>query len=175
MTELKSNVCRLFTLCLGLALASPLQAQSVQITDRSLLVPGDTIEVVAGARYQAGWLHRWFFGGARRAVWNQPVRIPVLDLDAHAGGITAFRTGGLGQTNTLHFLKRGQIITVRIAVFSCNEDKRKWNQTHIGHLAQTIPEGNVSLHSRALVVIRRHLIGQRHEWNRKDGVGSIKQ
>ena len=98
MSKLRANLKLFGVLGLGIVLAEPLNAQSIQITDRSLLVPGDTIEVVAGTRYDAGGLHRWFFGHARRAVWNEPVRIQVLDLDAYAGGITAFRTGGFGQS-----------------------------------------------------------------------------
>jgi hypothetical protein len=64
--------------------------------------PGDTVVVVAGAQYEAGATRRLLHGSNWRAVWVQPVRVPVLDVRAFAGGLTPLRRGGGSQSITLH-------------------------------------------------------------------------
>ncbi len=59
--------------------------------------------VVAGARYQAGWLHRFLLGAHYRDLWGTPLAVEVLDLARYAGGLTPERCGGRRQTQTLHF------------------------------------------------------------------------
>ena len=71
-----------------------------------LPVAGQTsnrLSVVPGAQYQAGWLHRFLFGTDYRDLWATPIEVPVLDLRSYAGGLTPVRTGGFGQTSSLHF------------------------------------------------------------------------
>ncbi len=77
-------------LLLGLVLATPLSGQ-------------ESVTVVAGD-YSAGWLKRLFFGSDYRDLWNTPIRVLYLDLHSYAGGLTPERTGGYGQTISLHFM-----------------------------------------------------------------------
>ena len=76
-------------LLLGLVLATPLSGQ-------------DSVTVVAGD-YSAGWLKRIFFGSDYRDLWSTPIRVAYLDLQSYAGGLSPIRTGGFGQTISLHF------------------------------------------------------------------------
>lgn len=57
--------------------------------------------VVAGASYEAGGLHRFFFGDLWRDFWTTPVHVPVLDLETYGGGLTPVRRGGGMQTRSL--------------------------------------------------------------------------
>jgi hypothetical protein len=52
----------------------------------------------AGGHYEAGSLHRAFFGDDYRALWGMPIRVEVLDLERHAGGLTPVRMVGGGQS-----------------------------------------------------------------------------
>lgn len=67
-------------------------------------VGGDTVEVVAGADYDAGPLHRALLGDRYRDLWAAPIRVPVLDLDRFAGGLTPTERGGRKQTTSLRFI-----------------------------------------------------------------------
>ncbi|MDX9758133.1 MAG: BamA/TamA family outer membrane protein [Bacteroidota bacterium] len=67
-----------------------------------LVAASDTI-VVAGRQYAASALHRLLFGDLHRTPWLQPVRVPVLDLERSAGGLTPLRAGGGFQTRSLRF------------------------------------------------------------------------
>jgi len=59
--------------------------------------------VIPGEEYAAGTLHRLFFGDLWRAHWTIPIRVPVIDLSAFAGGLRAYRKGGGFQTRSLRF------------------------------------------------------------------------
>src|SRR5512140_1129630 len=63
---------------------------------------GTTAVVVAGRRYAAGPLQRWFLGSTYRTVWTTPVRVDVLDLST-LGGLTPVKKGGGKQTKSLRF------------------------------------------------------------------------
>ena len=62
--------------------------------------------VVAGARYRAGPLVRWFNGDEYRAEWTTPVRVPFLDPATYAGGLTILRAGGGLATESLRMRGR---------------------------------------------------------------------
>lgn len=62
-----------------------------------------TVTEPAGARYGAGWLHRFFLGSHYRDLWTMPVTAEVLDLDTFAGGLRATERGGGQQTKSLRF------------------------------------------------------------------------
>ena len=71
---------------------------------RSIPPPGaKTHMVVPGERFEAGSLHRWFYGDNYRNLWTTAIEVPVLDLDSVGGGLTPLRTGGAGQSISLHF------------------------------------------------------------------------
>ncbi len=57
----------------------------------------------AGPQYQAGGLHRWFFGDHHRNLWTTPVEAPILDLSSFAGGLKPTKKGGGLQTMSLRF------------------------------------------------------------------------
>jgi hypothetical protein len=54
-----------------------------------------------GAQYRAGGLHRFFLGSEYRSLWTTPVSVPVLDLEAFAGGLRPVSKGGGKQTKSL--------------------------------------------------------------------------
>ncbi|MBK0402843.1 hypothetical protein I5M27_07580 [Adhaeribacter sp. BT258] len=63
----------------------------------------DTV-VVAGKQYDRGFFHRLFWGTHYRKVWAEPVRVPFLDLNTHAGGLKPTEKGGSFQTKNLRLL-----------------------------------------------------------------------
>jgi len=63
---------------------------------------GDSLEVVAGARYAAGAVHRFLLGTHYRELWTVPIRVPVLRVDRYGDGLVPVREGGGAQTRSLH-------------------------------------------------------------------------
>jgi hypothetical protein len=63
----------------------------------------DSLKVVPGARYRAGWFHRWFLGSHYRDLWTTSLEVEVLDLDSFAGGLKPTKRGGGTQTKSLRF------------------------------------------------------------------------
>ncbi len=63
----------------------------------------DSVEVVPGPEYEAGWLHRVFFGNHYRDLWTSPVRVKILNLKTFAGGLKPVEAGGGFQTKSLRF------------------------------------------------------------------------
>lgn len=83
--------------------------------------------VVPGERFRAGWFKRWFYGKDYRDLWTTAIEVTVLDLDNIGGGLTPLRTGGFGQSVSLHFTgEDGRRYTVR----SLDKDptKRRWEE-----------------------------------------------
>ena len=80
---------------------APLAAQTT--TPRADLTPGSTVTITPGRQYQAGGLHRLFFGTHYRDLWATPIKVQVLDLATFDGGLTPTRTGGGKQTKSLRF------------------------------------------------------------------------
>ncbi|MBL8016292.1 MAG: hypothetical protein JNK43_03395 [Ignavibacteria bacterium] len=60
-------------------------------------------EVIPAARYEAGWLHEFFFGSHWRDVWTTKVKVGVIDLSKYGGGLTPDEKGGGFQTKSLKF------------------------------------------------------------------------
>ena len=54
----------------------------------------DSVTVQAGARYGAGSIEQMLLGTDYRQLWTAPVRVPVLDPDTFAGGLTPLERGG---------------------------------------------------------------------------------
>jgi hypothetical protein len=59
--------------------------------------------VIPGKHYEAGGLHRFFFGAHWRDIWTTPVSVPVVDLQKYGGGLTPTEKGGGLQTKSLKF------------------------------------------------------------------------
>ena len=90
----------------------PAQGPRIQ---RSIPPPGaKTHQVVPGERFRASPSKRWFYGDNYRDLWTTPIEVQVLDLDRVGGGLTPLRTGGFGQSVSLHFTgEDGRRYTVR--------------------------------------------------------------
>ncbi|MDE2808560.1 MAG: BamA/TamA family outer membrane protein [Gemmatimonadota bacterium] len=83
--------------------------------------------MVPGERFRAGGFKRWFYGSDYRDLWTTPIEVAVLDLNRVGGGLTPLRTGGFGQSISLHFTgEDGRRYTVR----SLDKDptKRIWDE-----------------------------------------------
>lgn len=65
------------------------------------IVTGDSVTVVVGHEYAKPGIHEFFFGDNYRTLWDTPVRVPVLDLAATAGGLTPGRRLGGRQSRVL--------------------------------------------------------------------------
>ena len=87
-------------LALALLAAGPSAAQETKAPDAPSPA---TREVVPGAHYQAGGLHRFLFGSHYRDLWAAPVTAEVLDLHTFSGGLTPLKKGGGKQTLSLKF------------------------------------------------------------------------
>lgn len=61
------------------------------------------IKIIPGKQYEAGWLHRVFFGRLWRELWTTEIEADVLDLGTFAGGLTPTKRGGGFQTKSLRF------------------------------------------------------------------------
>jgi len=61
------------------------------------------IIVAPDKQYKAGWFHNFWFGKHWRDVWTTPIKIPLLDLNNFAGGLTPIKVGGGLQTKSLRF------------------------------------------------------------------------
>jgi hypothetical protein len=62
-----------------------------------------TAIVIPGERYAMGGFGRLFWGDHYRRAWTTAIRVPVLDLQRCAGGLTATELGGGRQTKSLRF------------------------------------------------------------------------
>ena len=128
--RIKVRTWRVIPLTLALALSLPAAATAQQAPTpvgtrihRSIPPPGArTHMVVPGERFRAGALHRWFYGDNYRDPWTTPIEVAVLDLDSVGGGLTPLRTGGDGQSFSLHFTGEDGI---RYAVRSLDKDPTK--------------------------------------------------
>lgn len=61
----------------------------------------DSLTVIPGPEYKAGWLHNLFFGEHYRDLWTTPTKVKVLDLATFAGGLIPVKQGGGFQTKSL--------------------------------------------------------------------------
>ena len=94
-TALRVSLRRLVSPGSALLLAFPLAA-AAQAPGQDSLVPGTTVRVAVGPEYDAGFVHRFFFGSRYRELWATPIDVQVLDLDAYAGGLAGHRKGRRG-------------------------------------------------------------------------------
>lgn len=65
------------------------------------LQPRARVQLAAGERYRAGWLHRLLLGSHYRDVWATALSVEVLDLATFARGLTPSRCGGRRQTKSI--------------------------------------------------------------------------
>ena len=88
-------------------LTFPALAAALLLGPRSLAAQAapsrDSVLVAPNPDYSAGGLHRFFFGTRYRSLWTTPIKVPVLDLNRFAGGLTPTERGGGAQTKSLRF------------------------------------------------------------------------
>ena len=78
------------------------RARPFVVGDGPAAAPAGTASVEASTRYaDAGLATRVLIGRNYRETWSTPVRAPVLDLDAEAGGLAVLRSGGDRQSKSL--------------------------------------------------------------------------
>jgi len=137
------------TLVCASALTIPLKAQ---IATSPPPAGATTHTMAAGERYRRGALGRFLFGGDYRELWTVPIEAPVLNLDSVGGGLTPFRTGGSGQTTSLHF--RGNDGR-RYVVRSVDKDPAKRLIPDLrGTFAESVIQDQISsLHPLAALVV----------------------
>jgi hypothetical protein len=129
-----------------------------------------TTSIAAGTHYDAGWLHRLFFGSHYRDLWRTPIEAPVLDLDHFAGGLEATERGGGQQTKSLRLrgadgreyqfrsIDKDPVSTLPPALRSTAAVDVVRDQTSAGHpvgavLAPPILEAAGVLHAAPRVVV----------------------
>lgn len=112
---LRLQAMALLVAALHLGGADAVGAEAGQLIHRSIPEQSDTTHVVVpGERFKAGRLHRWTYGSNYRQLWTTPIEVSVLDLNAVGGGLSPMRTGGFGQSISLHFMGQdGRRYTVR--------------------------------------------------------------
>jgi hypothetical protein len=106
----------------------PVNHRSIQNGDigKSVETPSDlgpdSVLIMAGAEYSAGWMHRLFFGDHYRDTWTTEVKIPTLDLDTTFDGLKPLKKGGGRQTKSLKFMAGNKM---RYTFRSVNKDPIK--------------------------------------------------
>ncbi|MBD0321207.1 MAG: hypothetical protein ICV87_12780, partial [Gemmatimonadetes bacterium] len=81
----------------GLVMATPAEGNGPRATRPTLT------DVVPGATYRAGRMHRTVLGSGYRVLWQTPVAVEMLDMASFGGGLTPTRTGGDFSTRSLRF------------------------------------------------------------------------
>ena len=98
------------------------------------------ITVVPGPEYEAGWLHRIFFGSQWRSLWTTPITVPILNLNEYGSGLEPIKRGGGFQTKSLHFkANNGKYYKFR----SINKDPEKvlpkyFRETFVADIVQDL-------------------------------------
>jgi hypothetical protein len=103
-TRILQNVRGLMLAVMPLAATSP--PATAQIAKSPPPTGASVHRMVPGARYGAGGFSRWLLGDDYRDLWLTEIEAPVLNLDSVGGGLTPLRTGGFGQSVSLHFTGR---------------------------------------------------------------------
>ena len=60
-------------------------------------------DIVIAGNYQASGFSRFFTGDHWRNLWITPIKLPILNLETFAGGLTPVEKGGGQQTTSLKF------------------------------------------------------------------------
>lgn len=96
-----TSATRVLSLAVVALAAVPVVARAQNATNGPR--PGtDSVVVQASQKYGASGVHRFLLGSNYRDLWYKPIRVPVLNLQQYAGGLTALEEGGNAQTRNLH-------------------------------------------------------------------------
>ncbi len=81
--------------------------QNIDLTD-------STVTVQASNEYKTSVLGKTLLGENYRAIWSQPIKVPLLDIGQAQGGLTILQRGGGMQTKSLRLANpAGQEYTLR--------------------------------------------------------------
>lgn len=111
-----------------------------------------TVVVVAGEEYAAGATKRLLLGEDYRELWTTPIRVPILNLRAFAGGLEPVRLGGGHQTRVLHMRN----VEGREYVFrSVNKDPALADEPALENtiVSRTVQDQVSSLHPAAAAMV----------------------
>jgi hypothetical protein len=112
--------CCLLVLILILPCLAHAQETSIETVIVDSSEPGFRT-VIPGIEYKRSGFYTFFWGKHYRKEWTTPVRVPVINLDTVAGGLTATQQGGGRQTKTLRLKNaKGKEYVLR----SVNKDYR---------------------------------------------------
>jgi hypothetical protein len=96
---MRGSPCSIELIAAVLLSTAPLTAQRPP----PLVLSHDSVMLPAGAHLGAGALRQFFLGQGYRGLWTTSMSVPVLDLEAFAGGLRPVRSGGGKQTKSLYF------------------------------------------------------------------------
>lgn len=115
----------------------------------------DSVELVAGAQYKAGGMHRFLFGNGYRDRWTTPLLVPVLDLRTFAGGLRPLKEGGGYQTKSLRLVSaRG----VQYAFRSVDKPGVMLLPGYEGTVVETVSHDQVSASDPAAALVSASLL-----------------
>ncbi len=77
---------------------------SLVLAESEVTVRDSSVVVAAGPRYATGSLSRFFWGTRYRDAWTTPIGVPVLNLQAFAGGLKVLKRSSGRQTKGLDFV-----------------------------------------------------------------------
>jgi hypothetical protein len=97
-------------------------SDSNKTVETSSSIRPDSVKIMAGAEYAAGWMHRLFFGDHYRDTWTTEVKIPYLKIDNTFNGLKPLKKGGGRQTKSLKFIAGNKM---RYTFRSVNKDPIK--------------------------------------------------
>ncbi len=80
-----------------------LSAISLFLLPVLLFAKQDSVNVIPGKVYDQSAFHKFIFGNTWRSAWTTEIKVPLLDLDNFAGGLTPIKRGGGQQTKSLRF------------------------------------------------------------------------
>jgi hypothetical protein len=86
------------------SLSAAISGGAIAQSSSTAIIGRDSVTIAAGSDYEAGGLHRKLLGDNYRDVWTAKIRVPVLDLQHFAGGLTPTKLGGGQQTQSVRFV-----------------------------------------------------------------------
>lgn len=78
--------------------------EAKQIPEKEIIDYSDsTVTAIAGKEYKSNKLWQFFMGSHYRKEWITPIKVPYLDINTEAGGLTPYKKGGGKQTLSMRF------------------------------------------------------------------------
>ena len=90
---------------LSVLLTPAVGAAQITVPQAPVVPSLDSTTTAPSGSYSAGGIKRFFLGDLNRELWDAPFRVPILDLERFAGGLTPTRRGGGLQTQSLRLME----------------------------------------------------------------------